>query len=200
MRENSKHTSDERYLRTEAKIQNTIDTMLMNKRVVTKVRDFCVLAEINPATFYGHYESIGDMIFERDRCEAENLRQYLTNSPQHDGANSTTELEIAFQKTFRYISNHKTYFKSIIARDNIRPYKNLVIILKPTLLENWHNYHVWDENRELRLRKIGCKLIYEVAGEYNEWIEYDEFDATKIRPHIKHLIYLTNTACQRLDR
>ncbi|MBQ6355429.1 hypothetical protein IJJ18_03415 [Candidatus Saccharibacteria bacterium] len=191
MRENSKHTSDERYLRTEAKIQNTIDTMLINKRVVTKVRDFCVSARINPATFYGHYESIGDVIFERDRREAESLRQYLAN---------TSNLEIAFQKTFRYIDDHKTYFKSITTRDNICPYKNLVITLKPVLFENWDDYHKWDEKRGQKLEKVCHKLTFEVAGEYNEWIKYDEFDNAKVAPHVKHLIYLTSTACQRLDR
>jgi len=192
MCENSKHTSDERYLRTEAKIQNTVDTMFEQKRAVTKVRDFCVSAEISPATFYGHYESISEVIFERDTREAKSLADYLMGSSQRT--------EIFFRKAFHYIDSHKTYFKGVTTRSNISPYKNLVVILKPTLFENWHDYRKWDKNRGIKLEKVCHKLTFEVAGEYNEWIEYEEFSQSRIQPHVKHLIYLTNTACQRLDK
>lgn len=192
MFEDSKRTSDERYLRTEAKIQSTIDTMFEIRRVVTKVRDFCVSAGISPATFYGHYESIGEVIFERDAREAKSLAEYLTSNSQ--------KIEIIFQKTFYYIDNHKAYFKGVTIRSNICPYKSLIIILKPALLENWREYHKWDENRGIKLEKVCKKLAFELASEYSEWIEYEDFDKTKIMPHVRRLIYLTNTACQRLDR
>lgn len=198
MCENSKHTCDERYLRTEAKIQNTVDTMFEQKRAVTKVRDFCVSAGISPATFYGHYRSIGEVIFERDSREVENLLRHLKNIRQK--TNNPLKTEIIFQKTFHYINQHKTYFKSAAIRDNISLYKELTMILEPILLENWHDYHKWDENRGAKLEKICHKLAFEVAGEYNEWIRFEKFDRNRITPHTKHLIYLANTACQRLDK
>lgn len=192
-----KKASDKRYLRCETKIQRTIDNMFKDKKMVTKVTDFCFYAGINPTTFYNHYSSIGEAILCRDLKESDELKAYLASNLK---LSSSIKIKTLFRKTFRYIRKHKTYFEGVAARDNIRPFKGVMTIAKPILLNEWRNYREWDAARNIRLECVYNKLTFEIASEYNEWIQVDKFNVEKVQIHIRRLVYLTSTACQRLDR
>lgn len=186
MCKHSHNTSDERYRRIEAKIQNTIDTLMISGDITTKVTEFCVLAEINHTTFYSHYENISAAFLIRDKTVKQNLKNYLVSSRQ--------EIRILYLRMFRYIKNHETYFRGTIKRRNIGALQTLMETIKPAVVDKW------DCINRTKTDHIYYIFTFEVTCEYSKWIECENFDVEKVDGHVKRLMYLTETAVQRLGK
>lgn len=186
------NTQDLRYLKSEKKIQDTIDTMLATGKITTNVTDFSKQAGIYTSTFYDHYNDMVDAYIARNKQVLKELEEYLGDDYQ--------DLELFFYKIFIFIDKHKLYFQGARKNGNYVFFKAFMLNLKKPMLDKWSRYYLNDANKNLRLERAYHNFCFEATCVYDYWQKTDDCRPDKIGSYAKHIVYLADTACQRVDR
>ena len=183
--------NDARYLAVEQKIHQAIDRMFANGDIKTLVTEFSRYAGIYPTTFYHHYTSLPEAIHHRDQTIYNGLKS----------CTSSNNISVVYHKLFYYIGENKVYFKNAQSRLNINMARSFAQNdLKPIVLAHWGQTGKTAANGDNPIEKIYYNYSYEMFQEFNEWVFAEDFSKDKVDRHVKHLLYLTNTACHRLNR
>lgn len=186
-----KNENDKRFRRTRRRIHLAIDRMIARDEIKFQVRDFSDYVGIYASTFYRHYGDIPEAIALRDWAVYDDLKDCVASQ----------NLQIVFRRLFRYLSENQLYFQNAKCRLNVEMLKDFARNeLWPIVQAHWSRAgSVLSTDKKL-LARIYRAYCFELLREYDEWVCLEEFDSTKVDGHVKRLLYLTDTACHRLNR
>ncbi len=187
-----KNRDDKRFRRTMARINQAIDEMIANNNIKTQVCDFSKYVGIYASTFYRHYTNIPEAIASRDQAVYDDLKKCV----------SSKNLRITFYRLFAYLGDNQLYFKNAGRRLNLAMLKIFATEnLQPIVLMRWSKNtespsSKADNQLTSRIYRAYC---FELLHEYYEWAFVENFSNRLVDKHIKYLLYLTDTACHRLN-
>lgn len=187
-----KNQHDKRFRCTVLRINRAIDEMVANNDIKTRVRDFSKYVGIYTSTFYRHYASIPEAIASRDQAIYNDLKKCV----------SSKNLRIIFYRLFTYLGDNKLYFRNAEHHLNLEMLKIFAMEnLRPIVLAYWSHGKgkpITGANSQfiMRIYRIYC---FELLHEYYEWVFAENFSNQLVDKHIKYLLYLTDTACRRLN-
>ena len=184
-----KECNDQRFIKVQERLFRELGHFLKNNKLASlNVSSLSRKAKIYVSTFYDHFKSIDDAIFQYDHRHDKDIMKLRE---EIQTTNCTAQVAIA--KLLYFISSHKSYYLTYIHRRNLTPIFNMTTIFRPILAQSWSNYG--REKFDLCF-KIFCGELF---GVIFFWGETEHFEKTKIQEHALYLSRLAQNATRRLS-
>lgn len=159
------HRNDRRVRMTRRLIKDSFLTLLRQKNIAKiTVKDICLGADINRATFYAHYESVYDLLHKMEDELAENICTILKldNTPSLDMTVANC------QALLEHIKAHEEFCMVVInlSGDTYFQDRIMALIGEPTVQLLEQTLHLPQEDARLY-------LVYQFAGYFaiiREWV------------------------------
>ena len=179
---------DRRYYKTEKAIFDALGTLLLENPMTVSLHptELARRSKIAPSTFYRHFPTIDEAIKYRERNMMRRFR-FMVKSLRE---NHPT-LRQCIERVILFIYSNQRFFDVCLTQGNRKTLEFIFEILKPKIYKTCH----LPKNSE-RMLKICFNEIYSLIDEWHK----ESFNEEKIKDLINEILYLLETAKQRLIR
>lgn len=174
-----------RYWRTENKIWRAFVELSTKQKNRLRITKLCEWAGINLSTFYRHYQGVEDLA---RRMELKVLTEFEMLLKQPNPKKINPEKTLA--KVLIFIYQRREVFEKVVRNYEIEILIKMMRMLENLIAEDWRRLSNW--------RRMYEVFGFEVVAEVLVWGEMEEFKIEELERHLGNLIYLYQTAKERL--